>query len=125
LVEGWKDSPGHRKNMVEPHVMHTGVAVAHATKQGVQHYYAVQMFGRPRSASVEFQVSNPTAEPVKYRVADRAFVLLPRASRTHTECISQELVIDLPGARDAKFTTRKADKFVFAREKGHVSVRRE
>jgi uncharacterized protein YkwD len=62
LVEGWKNSAGHRKNMVEPDVIDTGVAVAQSTIKGVQHYYGVQMFARPRSASVEFEVSNPTGE---------------------------------------------------------------
>lgn len=125
LVEGWKSSPGHRRNMVEPDVLHTGVGVAQTTKKGVPHYYAVQMFGRPRSASVEFQVSNPTTVGVRYRVGDRPFVLQPRTSRTHTECTSQELVIDLPEARDPRFTTRRGDKFVVSRDKGQVSVRRE
>jgi uncharacterized protein YkwD len=125
LVEGWKKSPGHRKNMVEPDVIDSGVAVAQTAKQGVQHYYAVQMFGRPKSASVEFEIGNPTGEPVSYRVGERLFFLAPRTSRTHTECTAQELVIDLPEARDSKFTTRKGDKFIVAREKEQLSVRRQ
>ena len=125
LVEGWKKSPGHRKNMAEPDVVDSGVAVAQTAKQGVQHYYAVQMFGRPKAASVEFDISNPTAEPVSYRVGERLFFLAPRTSRTHTECTAQELVVDLPDARDSKFTTRKGDKFVVAREKEQLSVRRQ
>jgi hypothetical protein len=125
FVESWKNSAGHRKNMVEPDVIDTGVAVAQATQKGVQHYYGVQMFGRPRSASVEFDISNPTGESVTYRVGERLFALHARTSRTHTECSAQELTIDLPGARDAKFTTRKGDRFVVVREKGQLSVRRE
>ena len=52
LVEGWKKSPGHRKNMLDPDVTETGMAVAHREKSGK--YYAVEMFGRPRSAAIEF-----------------------------------------------------------------------
>jgi uncharacterized protein YkwD len=128
LVEGWKNSPGHRKNMLAPDVMDTAVAVAHSTAKGLQRYYAVQMFGRPRSASVEFQVSNATPVPVRYRVADRAFVLQPRAIRTHTECTPQALAFELPedaNPREPQFTTRGGDKFVVAREKGQFSVKRE
>ena len=45
LVEGWKRSPGHRRNMLDDKVTETAVAVASA---GSGKYYAVQMFGRPR-----------------------------------------------------------------------------
>jgi uncharacterized protein YkwD len=124
LVDGWKNSPGHRRNMLEADVVHTAVAVAHSPAKGVQKYYAVQMFGRPRSESVEFQVANLTRDPVNYRVAERAFVLQPRTSRTHTECGSQELVIDLPDARAPRFTTQKGDKFEVARDKGQLAVTR-
>jgi uncharacterized protein YkwD len=128
LVEGWKNSPGHRKNMLAPDVTDTAVAVAHSTAKGLQRYYAVQMFGRPRSASVAFQISNLTPFMVRYRVADRAFVLQPRTIRTHTECTPQALAFELPedpNPRGPQFTTRSGDKFVVAREKGQFSVKRE
>ena len=46
LVQGWKDSPGHRRNMVQRDVTDTGVGLARSARTG--RYYAVQMFGRPR-----------------------------------------------------------------------------
>ena len=46
--EGWKKSPGHRRNMLEASVTDTAVAVARSARSG--RYYAVQMFARPRSA---------------------------------------------------------------------------
>jgi len=46
LIKGWQESPGHRKNMLDPDVIETGVAVARSEKTG--YFYAVQMFGRPR-----------------------------------------------------------------------------
>jgi uncharacterized protein YkwD len=128
LVEGWKNSAGHRKNMLAPDVTHTAVGVAHTADKGLQRYYAVQMFGRPRSASVEFQVSNATRVPVKYRVADRVFVLQPQVVQTHTECTPQALSFELPedgNPRGPQFTTRGGDKFVVARDKGQFSVKRE
>jgi uncharacterized protein YkwD len=53
---GWKTSPGHRKNMLDPAVAQTGVAVAQSQDSG--YYYAVQMFGRPKSKSIEFSLFN-------------------------------------------------------------------
>lgn len=47
LVEGWKESPGHRRNMLQRGVVDTGVGVARSEKTG--RYYAVQLFGRARS----------------------------------------------------------------------------
>src|SRR5262249_23921315 len=37
LFEAWKNSPGHRKNMLDPDVTETGVAIAHSDKSG--YYY--------------------------------------------------------------------------------------
>jgi uncharacterized protein YkwD len=47
FIDGWKSSPPHRKNMLDPAVTETGVGVARGGKSG--RYYAVQMFARPRS----------------------------------------------------------------------------
>ena len=48
MVEGWKESPGHRRNMLEPDVIETGVAVVHKRHDGIDDFYAVQLFGKPR-----------------------------------------------------------------------------
>lgn len=46
--EGWKKSPGHRRNMLEASVTDTAVAVARSARTG--RYYAVQLFGRTAAA---------------------------------------------------------------------------
>lgn len=48
MVEGWKESPEHRKNMLEPAVTQTGVGIAQGDDG---RYFGVQMFGRPKSAA--------------------------------------------------------------------------
>src|SRR5262249_23915200 len=63
FFEGWKNSPGHRRNMLDPDVTDTGVAVARSDKTG--YYYAVQMFGRPKSKAVKFRVANRSGVTVK------------------------------------------------------------
>ncbi len=84
-VEGWKGSPGHRKNMVEPNV--TEIAVAVAKAPGEEKYLSVQLFGRPISQRYEFTVSNASEVPVAYSFAGRPFTVEQRRIITHTECV--------------------------------------
>ena len=51
LMEGWKRSPGHRRNLLDREVTQTGVGVA---RDDSGRYFGVQMFGRPRSAAMRF-----------------------------------------------------------------------
>jgi uncharacterized protein YkwD len=51
FFEGWKKSPGHRRNMLEREATDTAVAVAKSPR--TQRWYAVQMFGRPRSLGAD------------------------------------------------------------------------
>lgn len=89
LFEGWQNSPGHRKNMLDPHVTETAVAVAYSPKTG--HYYAVQLFGRPKSQAIEFSVANRADTTVEYSLNGQTFPLPPRATRTHQICKPAEL----------------------------------
>jgi uncharacterized protein YkwD len=93
---GWKNSPGHRKNMLDPDVTQTGVALAQSDKTG--YYYAVQMFGRPKQQSIEFSIVNNAGATVEYEIADRAFTLPPRLTRTHTRCRPSEVTFQWPGS---------------------------
>lgn len=45
IVDGWKKSPGHRKNLLDPHVSEIGVGIARG-KSG--RCYVCQDFGHPR-----------------------------------------------------------------------------
>jgi len=113
LVEGWKQSPGHRKNMLAPAAMETGVAIAHRRHDGDEDYYSVQLFGRPQSASVRFEVRNTGESTVKYRVGERDYSLAPRYWRTHTLCEPSALRFDKP--RAASFEPARGDCYVVSR----------
>lgn len=89
FFEGWKESPGHRKNMLEPATTETGVAVARSEKTG--HYYAVQLFGRPASEQIRYTVTNNSGTAVEYRVGERSYTLPARYSREHRQCSPAEL----------------------------------
>ena len=84
FVDGWQNSPEHRRNMLEPNVTDTAVAIAQSAKTG--RFYAVQLFGRPKSASIEFKVENRAGVEVEYALDGQTFALPPRVTRTHQGC---------------------------------------
>ena len=121
-VEGWKESAGHRRNLLDGAVTDIGVAVARSDRSG--RWYAVQMFGRPRSRSVRFAVRNAAPRTVRYRVGDEAFTLAPRTTHTHTQCRSGSVHLDgEPGA--APLAARNGDKFAIVGRGGGLALRRE
>jgi len=88
FVSGWKNSPEHRKNMLDSDMSEIGVAVARSPDSPT--YFAVQMFGRPQSQAISFQMTNESTTEVEYSVTRRGssknFPLPPRARRTHQRC---------------------------------------
>ena len=124
FVEGWKKSPGHRRNMLEPDVTETAVAVARG-KPG--HYYAVQMFGRPASDSIKFSVANRSDAAIRYRIDEKVFSLTPRQIRTHQNCRVSEVEFDWPGReRGTKVRPKKGDSFAVVRaESGGFALKAE
>jgi Cysteine-rich secretory protein family len=121
FFEGWKTSPGHRKNMLDRAVTDTAVAVALSPRSG--YYYAVQMFGRPRSASIRLQIRNASGETVRYRLGDETFAMPPGAIRRHTQC--REEILALEAAREGRTLTRDADRFVVTGQGSRIVLKRE
>jgi uncharacterized protein YkwD len=112
FVEGWLASAGHRTNLLDPDATETGVAVMRSERSG--RYYAVQMLGRPRSQSLQFQVANRSGTTVQYRIGERRFALAPLQTRTHEECRAAELKADGAG-KSAGFIPAAGDRFVVTR----------
>jgi|LNFM01.1.fsa_nt_gb hypothetical protein len=92
-VEGWKNSPGHRKNLLMDHATETGVAIVKTRRE--EKYFAVQLFGRPDTLKYSFRVENTAAREVVYRVAGEAMRVAPRQIVTHTACLPAEIAIDV------------------------------
>ena len=123
FFQGWKESPGHRKNMLEPAVTETGVAVAQSEETG--YYFAVQMFGRPESASIRFEVVNRSGKSVEYKVGERSFPLPPRYSRTHQRCRPSELKISWQEGGEQQTKTVKPDDgetFRIVQQGGEIQI---
>ena len=95
FVQGWQESPEHRKNMLDPAVTEVGVGVARSEQTG--YYFAVQMFGRPQTEMIEFQITNRTGTPISYALGGQSFPLPPRSTRTHQQCQPAEITFQWPG----------------------------
>jgi hypothetical protein len=96
FVQGWIRSPGHRAKLLDAAVVDTGVGIAQSRRSG--RWFAVQVFGRPMSRSVEFQVSNPGGRAASYRLDRRRYELPARSTMTHKECTAPLLRV-LPGRK--------------------------
>jgi uncharacterized protein YkwD len=118
-VEGWKNSPEHRKNMLEAAATDIAVAVARSDRTGS--YYAVQMFGRRKSEHIEFRITNTAPQAVRYRVAKQEYSLRPRETRIHWVCAPEDLTLHAGGA----VRPNRGDKLVIVSDASRVSIRRE
>lgn len=98
FFEGWQNSAGHRKNMLDPNVTEAAVQIAQG---GLGRFYAVQMFGRPKTESIRFSVENRSGLAVEYSVADQTFPLPPRGTRTHQRCTSADIAFGGSSLRPA------------------------
>lgn len=106
LITGWKDSPPHRHNLLDADVTQTGVGVAQS--QTSRRFYAVQMFGRPKSAMLTFSIANQSDVAVPYELGKAAFELEPRTTRTHQQCRDERLRIQAVGPAGKGFETTPA-----------------
>lgn len=117
FMKGWKESPGHRKNMLNSDALQIGAGVARAKDSG--RYYAVQLFARPASEMTNFEVRNASRISVNYRVGDNPYTLAPNMWRTHGIC--RALKLSIPGAEAT--VPKNGDRFTIEGEGGKLSVR--
>ena len=108
LLQGWRQSPTHRENMLLPDITQIGVGVARSTKDG--EYFAVQVFARPMAAMLKFRVTNRSNATVRYEFRKRTVTLGPRQSRAHESCASSELHLDT-GGQDAALRPRDGGRY--------------
>lgn len=85
MVEGWINSPGHRKNLLAPDVKEIGIAVARVADKHPK-YVSVQLFGRPKSEMFTFQVSNATKSTITYSFAGETHSIGPSYAFSHSSC---------------------------------------
>jgi uncharacterized protein YkwD len=121
FFQGWKHSPDHRKNLLDPAVTEIGVAVAQSEETGF--YYAVQMFGRPRSNSIEFSIENQLGSAVRYRIDTRTFSLPPWYTRMHRQCRPSPLIFQWQG-RGKTIQPQQGKQYIVMRDKsGQLKIK--
>ncbi len=123
FVEGWKHSPPHRRNMLDPDVTDTGVGVARSETTG--YYFAVQMFGRPHSKAIEFRISNQSDDTVRYRIGGRDYSLAPRYIRTHTRCRPADVKFDFGKGRTKTVKPSTGDCYAVSGKNGNYEVKKQ
>lgn len=104
MVEGWKASPGHRKNMLMDVATETGVAVVKV--RSAQKYLSVQLFGRPVTLEYAFKVRNEGGRPVSYQFGGERFAVAPRETITHTSCTPADVTFAAGALGDNSATAR-------------------
>jgi uncharacterized protein YkwD len=91
LFDGWRDSPPHRRNMLDGELTEVGIAAAYSQRS--KRHYAVQLFGRPRTQALRFSLANATTEAVHYELAGRRYEIAPGVVRNHEQCRSARLQV--------------------------------
>jgi len=111
VVEGWKNSPAHRVNLLEKGATEIGVGVARARDRHPK-FISVQLFGRPASLKVSFAIENRTGAAVTYTLGEDSETLPARATVNHTDCTAAALKIDKAGPTAQGLEPRDGDTFV-------------
>jgi hypothetical protein len=124
-VEGWKNSPGHRKNLEAPNVTEIGVGIAKSKTE--EKYLSVQLFGRPMSLQYKFKIMNESGVSVRYHYNGAQQSVGARMIVTHTACSPSEIAFDHnltkpTGKADVRFPTRDGDTFKAIAADGGVRI---
>ncbi|MGE0850831.1 MAG: CAP domain-containing protein [Hyphomicrobiaceae bacterium] len=123
-VEGWKNSPGHRANMLQPAVTEIGVAVVRAPHRSPK-FISVQLFGRPESLKVEFRIENKAGTAVIYTLGEETHTLPIRSIATHTSCDPELLTFEHAGAAAQRLAPRNGESFIVRPRGESIQVERK
>jgi hypothetical protein len=113
VLKGWKESPGHRANLLQAAATEIGVAVARSPDRNPK-FISVQLFGRPEALKVTFRIENRSGETVHYRLGSDAQDLPPRTIVTHTDCGMEPLGFDGVPPASGRFAPRDGDRYLLS-----------
>ncbi len=112
-VNGWKNSPAHRANLLQPHVTETGIGIAKSPDADPK-YLTVQLFGRPGSFKYSISIENLSGGNVSYRLGEQKNTINDAMHLTHTSCVPHELTFEI-GKVTSKFEVHDGDVYVVSR----------
>jgi hypothetical protein len=95
-IAGWMNSPSHRANIMMASATEIGAGVARAPGP-VPKFISVELFGRPASDSVKFEIVNSSRAGVSYTFEGKTHDLKPRMSIVQSSCTPGELMFSKPG----------------------------
>ncbi len=116
-VAGWMNSAPHRANILMASATEIGVGVA-KSPDPVPKYISVEMFGRPASEGVKFEVVNTSADIVAYRFLGKTRDLKPRMTITQSSCGVGEITFTKPagfltsGGEIARFSPENGKRYI-------------
>lgn len=122
FVDGWTHSPLHKKNMLDRDATQIGVGIARSPTTG--RFYGVQLFGRPESASIVFDVVNESRATIGYSTGGREFTIVPRSMMTHRGCGFHEVAFHRTGER-LSFEPKGGERFVVREDDGRLKIHQE
>jgi uncharacterized protein YkwD len=131
FFDGWKNSPPHRENMLNPNFTEVGIVIGYSPKS--KRYYAVQELGRPRNAEIRFEVANHTDDTLRYVVSPAgsrdkqavSFELPPRTRMSHTRCQPSTIDWEWTKYDDRVNAENRVELMVENSERGYHVVRGE
>jgi hypothetical protein len=130
FFESWRESPRHRQNMLSADLMDVGVAIGYSPR--TDRYYAVQNFGRPKSAAIRFEVTNRTDETLHYTVSPLGnyeveptqIELPPHSTMLHWRCRRSTIDWDW-SKRDDRQEAKGGREYVIDNASGEFRVREQ
>lgn len=123
FINGWENSPGHRRNLLNPGVTQTGVGVARAQGRGsVQKYLAVQVFGRPASTRFDFEVENHSVIEIAFGFDGVVRQVPPHAALTEATCSSGQIIFQHIGRRPSSYAVEPGARYVLSDAAGGMRV---
>lgn len=127
MMQGWIDSPGHRRNLLDDELTEIGIGAAQGKSEK---WYFVQLFGRPQRlmTRVAVTIENRTGETIPFRVGTGDYELGPGYTGTYRVSQSSGKVaytIRWPGddAGEATGTLTDGTRYIMLKKDGKYQFR--
>jgi uncharacterized protein YkwD len=111
IIDGWMQSPGHRKNILSPEIREIGVSLIKGRMSGQNTWVSVQIFGL-QSLPVSTKLCTPPSQQLMNEIVikkDELRVLNERLASLRSELEAEKTSIELDRTLDGKESKRNQD----------------